>query len=540
MQDDPKERVTTQVSSWYDVTAYGATGTGTTDDTTACQLAINACIANGGGNVYFPAGKYLISSALTVNTSMELVPVYMTGAAMSGGNNATSDGGSVILMGQTVSTSAATYGIYAYGGGSDSGSVFRMADITMTCAAGNTAPTATFDAVRTDGMVNVSFERFQVLRYHEEEVDEVGTTTNSGLHIIGALEGVIQDCQIECQVSAIWNDCSSGLVIRDCILSSANGNGYGSIRMDSAAGSGSSASLQVYNTVTLRGDWGLWADGDFIFISDFQVNNPNVGGIYLGGGSQVWLDYVWLSVEAGADGLYGLLCDTGFQGWLYMNNSVIQHPGQHGAWLKGGSGYNFYGNSFGGCGHAAANTYDDLHIADTVTNVSVTNCHFDTDKYNTLASPVARSAIYVEEGATGISITGNQFASSGYGTSALRDAGRLSLLTGNSGLVPPWWTITTDPGWSTVPGYAPLRVRNLPEGNMQLDGMLQHSGLTATTAINSKNPLPSEYRPAYTAFFPGDINRAPVQIDPTGVMYAIGTTARGDNYAEVHGIIPLD
>lgn len=60
----------------YNVRDYGATGDGTTDDTTAIQAAITAACAKqyGGpytqtspkGVVYFPAGKYAISSALTI------------------------------------------------------------------------------------------------------------------------------------------------------------------------------------------------------------------------------------------------------------------------------------------------------------------------------------------------------------------------------------------------------------------------------------------------------------------------------------------
>jgi hypothetical protein len=49
---------------WFDVTEYGATGDGTTDDTSAIQDAIDACAAAGGGTVYFPAGIYQLDGAL--------------------------------------------------------------------------------------------------------------------------------------------------------------------------------------------------------------------------------------------------------------------------------------------------------------------------------------------------------------------------------------------------------------------------------------------------------------------------------------------
>ena len=51
------------------VTAYGAVGDGTTDDTNAIKAAIAAAE---GGLVYFPPGQYRITSALNVGTTYEL------------------------------------------------------------------------------------------------------------------------------------------------------------------------------------------------------------------------------------------------------------------------------------------------------------------------------------------------------------------------------------------------------------------------------------------------------------------------------------
>jgi len=50
----------------YNIKAYGATGDGTTDDTTSIQSAINAAVASG-GYTYFPQGTYKVSSNLTIN-----------------------------------------------------------------------------------------------------------------------------------------------------------------------------------------------------------------------------------------------------------------------------------------------------------------------------------------------------------------------------------------------------------------------------------------------------------------------------------------
>lgn len=46
----------------FNVTTFGATGNGTTDDRASIQLAIDAAKAAGGGIVYFPKGTYLLNS----------------------------------------------------------------------------------------------------------------------------------------------------------------------------------------------------------------------------------------------------------------------------------------------------------------------------------------------------------------------------------------------------------------------------------------------------------------------------------------------
>jgi len=58
----------------YNVRAiqFGAKGDGSTDDTGAIQNAINAANTAGGGPVYFPAGTYKISSALTLYNNITL------------------------------------------------------------------------------------------------------------------------------------------------------------------------------------------------------------------------------------------------------------------------------------------------------------------------------------------------------------------------------------------------------------------------------------------------------------------------------------
>ena len=48
--------------NFYNVCEFGATGKGDTYDTNAVQTAIDQAIENGGGTVFFPAGKYLLKT----------------------------------------------------------------------------------------------------------------------------------------------------------------------------------------------------------------------------------------------------------------------------------------------------------------------------------------------------------------------------------------------------------------------------------------------------------------------------------------------
>ena len=53
----------------FNVLDYGATGNGSTDDRAACQAAITAAVAAGGGAVYFPTGTYILNSVASSDTT---------------------------------------------------------------------------------------------------------------------------------------------------------------------------------------------------------------------------------------------------------------------------------------------------------------------------------------------------------------------------------------------------------------------------------------------------------------------------------------
>lgn len=62
-----------RLEGYSDVMSYGAIGNGVADDTLAIQLAI--ATANPGGTIFFPAGTYKISDAITLSTGKSILGV---------------------------------------------------------------------------------------------------------------------------------------------------------------------------------------------------------------------------------------------------------------------------------------------------------------------------------------------------------------------------------------------------------------------------------------------------------------------------------
>jgi len=90
-------------SPWHDVRAYGATGDGTTDDSSAIQLAIDAASAEK-GVVYLPVGNYSIESSLLFYD-----PVTFMGAGASAGRF-NPDAGTIITWAGNNTTDALIVG----------------------------------------------------------------------------------------------------------------------------------------------------------------------------------------------------------------------------------------------------------------------------------------------------------------------------------------------------------------------------------------------------------------------------------------------
>lgn len=415
--------------SFFNVRKYGTIGNGVTDDTSAIQAALND-VANSpyGGVVFFPPGKYLISAALSYTSSSVPLRIMGSGSGEIGGGAL---GAATMIrpnfVGHAFDIQNTPY--------------CSVTDLAIFADGTNTGGAAVdYCGIYTKSVYTFECDRVQI------QQGTGNSSFNTAIHVAESNVSIITAGNVSGEQEGVWMDAGTGMVLRDLWVASTAGNGYGAVRMDNTIGGSSGpATLSMFDVTTFRGDWGFYGGGTgnlplFVYCENMQVNNPRVGGFYMQSGSQVWLDYIWISMSGtpGGNNTTGIKLDTGFQGWFYLDNSVIQSPSNHGMLISGGQGINVTHTSFGGCGHATNNTWDDLHIGTGVSNVTVSDCHFDVDKYNTLAGTKARSAVYVESGATSINLNGCQATSSAYGTAPLIDlsSGQVQRI-GNIGLGTP-------------------------------------------------------------------------------------------------------
>src|SRR5436190_20363210 len=59
----------------FNVRAFGATGNGTADDTTAIQKAIDTARDASGGLVFFPTGSYRVTASIALRSQVSLIGV---------------------------------------------------------------------------------------------------------------------------------------------------------------------------------------------------------------------------------------------------------------------------------------------------------------------------------------------------------------------------------------------------------------------------------------------------------------------------------
>jgi len=85
----------------------------------------------------------------------------------------------------------------------------------------------------------------------------------------------------------------------------------------------------------------------------------------------------------------------------------------------------------------------------------------------------------------------------------------------------PWHTLSLAAGWSTVAGQPIPSYRLLPDGNVQLTGVVTHAAFSATTALSTAGALPAAYRPSTIMVVNGNsLTESPAEVTVSGLVNA--------------------
>lgn len=262
---------------WFIVTAYGAIGDGTTDDTAAINLAIAAWNTATKGVLYFPGGAYKVTSALTTITAAGLVM---------------GDGMGTVSRGTQINFYSATTNLFTV---NSDGVSFRALALSFTGAG---TPSAGGGIIVTNG-IQARYENLSI----------VGFWINLDLRTgnVWAISG----CDIEHPVkygikianstSADAGDCS----ISDTVVTTFTSAADAGIRIESAGG------LKIVN-VKINGDSGSgrFAQGidlapagvtTILMLANVSIENVSANGIRVATGSS-WDMLVFNGIQFG---MYG-------------------------------------------------------------------------------------------------------------------------------------------------------------------------------------------------------------------------------------------
>ncbi len=221
----------------FNVCAFGAMGNGTVYDTGAVQAAIDSAFNNGGGTVYFPAGKYLLKTIVLRSN----VGLYL-------------DHGAVILGSTELNRFEPEYGAFVDSGGRRFGTslIFAAQAHHISIRGSGTIDGQGYEKFYPirDGLARPAIIRFIGCRYVKIEdvrlinsaawvqhyiacddltirgitVDSYANKNNDGLDIESCQRVLITGCNISSEDDAIVLKAMSrrpcrDIVISDCIIS---------------------------------------------------------------------------------------------------------------------------------------------------------------------------------------------------------------------------------------------------------------------------------------------------------------------------------
>lgn len=426
------EAATVTGPDWLNITAapYNADPTGSSDSMPAIQAALNQVAANGGGTIYVPTGNYKVTSGLTYDSSTTLM---ITGDGPQASNfrlASTSTDIQYLTITQT--------GAFVNGNLGKQGTV-----IIENVAFYNDEQAAAYSDTHAVIVMNqVNFGQVRNVCIYEGTGPQ---WINQGI--------ILNKCnQVDVDNANIFT-AVNGIVVTG--YSQVNNISNTSVWMRTTGQPNAAAVLYLGQVLTANmvsvichdGDRGVYFTQDsegnvphLLFAYNVQPNNHTVAAMEIDYGAQVYLTECFFSASTGIvdEPIPAILFGPEYQGSATVVSSQFNSVAGHTISLQGGKGFFISGCEIGGQSKTykyAADSYDEINIGASVSEVTIDACHFDVDGLASLggANP-PRSAVYVASGATQVTVSNSKGAGTAYASGGIIDNGNVVMRSGNIGL----------------------------------------------------------------------------------------------------------
>jgi len=386
--------LTSKLGEFVSVKDFGAIGNGVVNDTSAVQAAFNYAALNSGTNVFFPAGTYLIRSAITIPSNTR---AYGAGRTVSR-VKADAANWTPMAPGKGSARRMFTNTNFEAGAITDSG-------ISVECLGFDWAGTFWGDAH------SVTFRMASRISIRQCDFYDGG----NGTALLACQDTVTDDCYASGQTNAGFDhwDGAVGAKVTNCVVRAPNA--VQGIQVTGASTSGSpvrASSDVVIMGNSVYGCTGLYASGIIVnsissgsSVSSAHINSNHVSGASIGiavtGGCGAVLvsnntvdgsDEVGMFVGTDTSGQYPTACIV--DGNLFTNCSAT--PGNIGVIaITGGTDHLLQGNKV----YLGTGSYDfACYVAAAVTGTKLVNNQFQIGALGVVSNPAFASLEDYEEG----------------------------------------------------------------------------------------------------------------------------------------------
>jgi hypothetical protein len=332
--------------SFINVKTYGALGDGSTDDTAAIQAALDAAAAADGGEVFFPAGIYMVTTGLSL----------ATGCSMRGGNPRTTELKTTSLTGDVLTLAGSSASVYGLG---------------FTCASMRTAgryismSAAARDNVIEDFILTNAFIGIEVgtagagvviTHINKGEIFGIAPTDGVGIKISGGNDTYISNMVITSTAGAL-TECKAGVQIQHS----------GAVWMHTVDCISTRVGLLVDPGTSQAITWCFFTACAFDSGVAYGIKiAPTTGGSVVG----LYFSNCWSSTNS--HGLYVTEAGGGVVDGVEFNSGRMINNQYQGLLVDGGSNVNLRDSAIAGNSVVSVGGHAGVLYNDSVTNFAVT------------------------------------------------------------------------------------------------------------------------------------------------------------------------